>query len=256
MKGRRGFTLIELLVVQAIIAILAAILFPVFAKAREAARASSCISNMNQIGKAIKGYLSDWDDTFPTNRNRQNELQDYIQLSNPSNDPFIPFINGVNWVEALYTYIERVGEAGDNQTVWKCPSAKATRYMNDNFASNSYVFNYYLLEQPEGILRNGSSMMMVREMDRICSAICRPTKDSVDSNTPRGAFLTNNDPVLGNNSCKPKMHANSSAILFADGHVQRVQLSQMPDDLVWDNTETYQWWNSLDSKNKFIAVSP
>ena len=69
MKDRRGFTLIELLVVIAIIAILAAILFPVFAKARRNAQTSNCASNMTQIGRAIKMYLSDWEDTYPTNYN-------------------------------------------------------------------------------------------------------------------------------------------------------------------------------------------
>lgn len=66
MRDRKnGFTLIELLVVIAIIAILASILFPVFAKARESARASSCLSNMKQIGTAFQMYLTDNDQLFP-----------------------------------------------------------------------------------------------------------------------------------------------------------------------------------------------
>src|SRR4051794_22783043 len=62
---RRGFTLIELLVVIAIIAILASILFPVFAQARAAARKTSCMSNENQIGKAIMMYSQDYDEVYP-----------------------------------------------------------------------------------------------------------------------------------------------------------------------------------------------
>lgn len=65
MRRNKGFTLIELLVVIAIIAILAAILFPVFAKAREKARQASCLSNMKQIGNAIMMYVQDYDETFP-----------------------------------------------------------------------------------------------------------------------------------------------------------------------------------------------
>ena len=61
----RGFTLIELLVVVAIIAILASILFPVFARARENARRSSCQSNLKQIGLAITQYVQDYDETWP-----------------------------------------------------------------------------------------------------------------------------------------------------------------------------------------------
>jgi len=64
--GRRGaFTLIELLVVIAIIAILAAILFPVFARAREKARQSSCLSNVKQLGLATQMYAQDYDETLP-----------------------------------------------------------------------------------------------------------------------------------------------------------------------------------------------
>lgn len=62
---RNGFTLIELLVVIAIIAILAAILFPVFAQARESARTTSCLSNMKQIGLGVKMYAQDYDEEFP-----------------------------------------------------------------------------------------------------------------------------------------------------------------------------------------------
>src|SRR3990172_12734890 len=65
MRRRQGFTLIELLVVIAIIAILAAILFPVFARARENARKSSCQSNHKQIGVAVMMYSQDYDETMP-----------------------------------------------------------------------------------------------------------------------------------------------------------------------------------------------
>src|SRR5438094_1349991 len=65
MSTRKGFTLIELLVVIAIIAILAAILFPVFAQAREKARAVSCLSNMRQMGLGTAMYVQDYDETYP-----------------------------------------------------------------------------------------------------------------------------------------------------------------------------------------------
>ena len=66
MRRRVGFTLIELLVVIAIIAILAAILFPVFSQARESARKSTCLSNLKQVGLSTTMYVTDYDDTFPS----------------------------------------------------------------------------------------------------------------------------------------------------------------------------------------------
>jgi len=64
-REKSGFTLIELLVVIAIIAILAAILFPVFSSAREQARKTACLSNLKQLGQALTMYVQDWDESFP-----------------------------------------------------------------------------------------------------------------------------------------------------------------------------------------------
>ncbi len=78
-RRRIGFTLIELLVVIAIIAILAAILFPVFARAREKARQITCASNLKQMGLAFFMYASDYDETFPMAYLWKTRLQPYIR---------------------------------------------------------------------------------------------------------------------------------------------------------------------------------
>jgi len=96
---RRGFTLIELLVVIAIIAILAAILFPVFARAREKARQTSCLSNMKQLGLAALMYAQDYDESFPRNR--------------AGGPPYI----GPYWHQIIEPYIK-------NRQVFRCPSEK------------------------------------------------------------------------------------------------------------------------------------
>jgi len=87
-SDRGGFTLIELLVVIAIIAILAAVLFPVFAKAREKARATSCVSNEKQLGLAFVQYVQDYDESYPVDTNGGNyngwagELFPYVKSYN------------------------------------------------------------------------------------------------------------------------------------------------------------------------------
>src|SRR5688572_32759700 len=95
--GRRAFTLIELLVVIAIIAILAAILFPVFAKAREAARATQCKSNMRQLSTAIAMYV-----------------QDYDELYMLRSSPFVAGV-GYHWGYAVQPYVKNFG-------LHQCPS--------------------------------------------------------------------------------------------------------------------------------------
>jgi len=102
---RRGFTLIELLVVIAIIAILAAILFPVFAKAREKARQTSCLSNTRQLGTAILSYAQDNDEKLP--------------------NWSTPCWAGVdNWNSPWWI---DVGPYIKNWQIFSCPSSKATR---------------------------------------------------------------------------------------------------------------------------------
>jgi prepilin-type N-terminal cleavage/methylation domain-containing protein/prepilin-type processing-associated H-X9-DG protein len=113
----RGFTLIELLVVIAIIGILAAMLFPVFARARESARKIQCLSNMKNIAIAYQMYLADYD-AFPPGGHDQ-ETADWFQsmgftgAGGGSGNPFLtPFV-------ILDEYIR-------NRDVWTCPSATAT----------------------------------------------------------------------------------------------------------------------------------
>jgi prepilin-type N-terminal cleavage/methylation domain-containing protein/prepilin-type processing-associated H-X9-DG protein len=109
-KKSQGFTLIELLVVIAIIAILAAILFPAFAKARESARRSSCSSNMKQIGIALMQYTQEFDEKYPLLHFNNNAGQE------------------VRWQEAVSPYIKSgdayaTGRISGSGGVWDCPSA-------------------------------------------------------------------------------------------------------------------------------------
>jgi prepilin-type N-terminal cleavage/methylation domain-containing protein/prepilin-type processing-associated H-X9-DG protein len=113
---RRGFTLIELLVVIAIIAILAAILFPVFAKAREKARQASCLNNVKQMMVALLGYLQDND-----------------EMCMPHWNPGGP---GYLWPQFLNPYIK-------SQQIFTCPSFNNITWDGGYDSGIGYGYNYY-----------------------------------------------------------------------------------------------------------------
>jgi len=118
MLGRRkGFTLIELLVVIAIIGILAAMLFPVFARARESARKTQCLSNVKNIAMAYQMYLADYD-RFTAGEHRQ-EVIDYFGCSCGCTLRFKSANPYLQEPVVLDEYIK-------NREVWKCPSARNT----------------------------------------------------------------------------------------------------------------------------------
>lgn len=125
---RRGFTLIELLVVIAIIAILAAILFPVFARARESARKTSCASNLRQLGLASHMYSSDYDELLPC---------EYYPCNNS--------LSRLRLVRQILPYVK-------NTQIFYCPSAPvmglADIVSSDaNFTAGNLGYYYYSFDQ-------------------------------------------------------------------------------------------------------------
>src|SRR5688572_8721348 len=109
LQHRLGFTLIELLVVIAIIAILAAILFPVFAQAREKARQTSCLSNHKQIGTGLSMYVQDYDETYPC-----------INWASPT----------TLWATLYMEWSSQVQPYVKNTNIFECPSAQLTDKTN------------------------------------------------------------------------------------------------------------------------------
>jgi len=273
-RESKGFTLIELLVVIAIIAILAAILFPVFAKARDAAKASHCVSNMQQIGRAFRMYASDYEDTFPTNRDYATggglnaNVVEKVQLSWAGYDPNgdqIPdrFEKGVNFVEALYPYLERVTTGSDPVTIWKCPKAKDDTLprwrrkgepgatTEQGRAAVTYVMNFYMVEANEGTMKTTADVLLLRELDSRTNAVLRPIPQSA-GNKPMFPFLDDKPDAFGE-ALKPEMHAKGSHVLFSDGHVKFFVVKQILNAEITNGSDPYSRWTN---KPGSIVITP
>ena len=135
MQSRKGFTLIELLVVIAIIAILAAILFPVFAQAREKARGASCLSNVKQLTLGWVMYSQDYDETFPQ----------WKWDVNWSGGSGTPHNNATSlWCNAIYPYVKNV-------QVFKCPSDTSGQTAQQSFGG-WFNFDNTLVGFPQAML--------------------------------------------------------------------------------------------------------
>lgn len=130
MKRMNGFTLIELLVVIAIIAILAAILFPVFAQAREKARQTVCISNMKQIGTAYAMYAQDYDEIGAAMWSKNNLAADGSAIDKNYHAVFTNTSWGDYWPDLIFPYVKAgkartaTGAKG-NRGVYTCPTVEA-----------------------------------------------------------------------------------------------------------------------------------
>jgi len=123
-KRRRGFTLIELLVVIAIIGILAAMVFPVFARARESARKAVCLSNVKNIALAFQMYLADYNDMFPAAEHREEVFE--FMGTQPGGNAYwdYPCQHNADQGNPYLRFPVMLDEYIRNREVWNCPSAK------------------------------------------------------------------------------------------------------------------------------------
>ena len=129
MQKRNGFTLIELLVVIAIIAVLAAILFPVFARAREKARQASCMSNLKQVGLGVMQYVQDYDETYPHDGCAANVG---CGATNGVWDGDM-FTSVLRWVNRIQPYVK-------SANIFQCPSCSPSGANRLGYWTNGTVF--------------------------------------------------------------------------------------------------------------------
>lgn len=154
-----GFTLIELLVVIAIIAILAAILFPVFAKAREKARQTACLSNMKQLGLSFAQYTSDYDELYPCGNDQTIGSSSY----------------GRGWFKQIYSYAKSHG-------LQSCPDDPTTSTSVNTFVL-SYGFNFHLTSSKPGSGFTGPSLESKLTSPSATVMVCEIQGNKVDVET-------------------------------------------------------------------------
>lgn len=199
----KGFTLIELLVVIAIIAILAAILFPVFARAREKARQSSCQSNLKQIGLGIMQYAQDYDEKYP-------DVWRYAD-----NNRYLYW-----WADLCQPYIR-------NYQIFTCPTGSwYTTSLRPPFTDDplycSYAMPYMPLDEYGRLIAPlpGSPMASVQDSAgtiMICDSI---TTEILCGGTSGFQLLDTTDLSTRNQSRVSKRHNDGFNVCFADGHVK------------------------------------
>lgn len=198
----RGFTLIELLVVIAIIAILAAILFPVFAKAREKARQTSCLSNVRQIAMATLMYAEDYDECVPSHSQGVTEATDWPH-------PILPYCKNIQ--------------------IFRCPSASEG---NTSMWGHLYVEGrqalcygmncYYLGHKSLGQVDDTTGTLMVA--------------DSIGDNRIGPDYWVRNSKIpLCWHGLAPR-HNDMLNAAFVDGHAKAMSLSLIEgNDAAWFN---------------------
>lgn len=211
MSGRKGFTLIELLVVIAIIAILAAILFPVFAKAREKARQSSCLSNLKQIGLATLQYVQDYDEKFPgIYWNTGNAARPISGWPTENLGTYL------NWAEKITPYVK-------NPQVFQCPNLVLTSatQMGYNCFPTSYTFNYSLnIDTSQGrslgdIGRPSEIMMIGDGPAQLDTRWAPAVMVSLYNNVPTGTW-----PLTTAYCTACRRHNDGYNFVFVDGHAK------------------------------------
>jgi len=236
MQLRRGFTLIELLVVIAIIAILAAILFPVFAKVREKARQTSCLSNQKQVMLAFLQYVQDNDESYPMQTDAGLGAFWWGKWANP---PYA-LSNGTpaTWDVIVAPYMKSLG-------VLRCPSDPNAPLTNlpgfgtveRSYAVPTHLMDYNASSQGVKLAQVGSPSITVALTER---AWCSGDRTAY-ANWGYCEDIQSAD-TIGFYRGWPHMGDHTANFGYVDGHVKA---------LVWDNAQVYGAGRVMDGPRMF-----
>jgi len=214
-----AFTLIELLVVIAIIAILAAILFPVFALAREKARQASCLSNFKQIGTGVMMYVQDWDETYPNNR----------LFTFPGGSEGNKLL--VTWKTATQPYVKNID-------VYRCPSNRHNKQPDETKGDDAFGLPVF----PISYAYNGSALWSAAVTKTVIplGSVPEPARYLmlIESNAGYSDYGIWGFADAGENGGSFFVHkSHQMQALFFDGHAKTTRFSQTlgtsDDDQQW-----------------------
>jgi prepilin-type N-terminal cleavage/methylation domain-containing protein/prepilin-type processing-associated H-X9-DG protein len=237
--SRSAFTLIELLVVIAIIAILAAILFPVFAQAREKARSVSCLSNMKQLGLGTMMYIQDYDETMPqafANIAGQGWTYQFIHMVPPdwSNQTTHPAV-----IASQFVWANTIQPYTKNYNVLKCPSTSNFTQGQGRFTYSaplkapiptSYSYNGLLNSFSQAGIASPASLPMVWEGDGKAAPLGGTLQNPIlicNDSTQPCTYVANGGAAVNGGTGSAFgiagtiwIHNNGANFTFADGHAK------------------------------------
>lgn len=219
MPHRRGFTLIELLVVIAIIAILAAILFPVFAQAREKARQTQCLNNLKNLATATLMYVQDYDETLP------------MAVYAPAQG------------NCAYTLISAIDPYVKNKDIYRCPSEREALHLDNGFRNVlnmpecsgitwvSYMFNYDIIPPGRTPLGAGSISRGTVSLAEISLPV-ETTMNLEADLSPLGSCASMRRKPSDANTVFPvpirARHSEFVQVNYVDGHAKAVKGRKYP----------------------------
>ena len=236
---RKGFTLIELLVVIAIIAILAAILFPVFARARENARRASCQSNLKQIGLGMLQYTQDYDERMPSVFNGAAPNKGWVEMTQP-------------YVKSFQLFQCPSEPTAQARTIWDAYGPKPTDDPNETGDQTDYFYNGLVgdvlnvgmnlaqAQNPAVTIVSGDQNPIATRPDN--GEVKGTQRNSANTNytsVGHGAYcdgLLGETPVATGNCADiatidrgvaAKRHLGTANYLFLDGHVKSLRGTQI-----------------------------